>query len=78
MKAIYNKIHQVEIEEQEIPGMAGEVQLVLMIIFPDDNPDQLVSNKNLHYFDQDDREELVKWLDEINEVNAASAKSFSV
>ena len=78
MKATYNKIHQVEIEEREFPGMAGETQIRLVIVFPDDNPDQYVNNNTLQFFEQDDREVLVNWLDDIDEINLNSAKSFVI
>ena len=78
MKAKYNKIHNVTIEEQDFLGMAGEVQTALVIIFPDDNPLQYVNNKTLQFFEQDDREVLVEWLDEIRESNYNSAVSFVI
>ena len=76
MKTVYNKIHQVTIEERDIPGMAGEAITVLVITFADDNPDLYVSNQTLPYFEQNDREELVQWLNDISESNAQAAHNF--
>ena len=78
MKVKYNKIHNVTIEEQCFPGMAGEVQTALVIVFPDDNPDLYVNKKTLQFFEQDDRETLVEWLDEIEDINHNSAVSFVI
>jgi hypothetical protein len=76
MQTKYNKIHNVTIEEQDFPGMVGESQTALVIVFPDDNPDQYVNNQTLQFFEQDDREILIEWLNRIAADNLASARSF--
>ena len=76
MKTKYNKIHDVIIEEQDFPGMVGEIQTALVIVFPDDNPDQYVNNETLQFFEQADREALVEWLEQIEKDNYRSSVSF--
>ena len=69
---------KVTVFENTYPGMAGEPIAVLQMTYTDGNKETCYVNSNLHLFEQNDREDIVKWLDKLGEVNHASAISFPI